>query len=198
MNLPVPTTDILKLADAEGVLADVARQLKTGTIVPFLGPAVAEAGSPAFPVTPEALSAFFGTKVALPKRAKGNAWTSAQHIEGLKHRNTVTALMNEAFAPTIAPTPLHTYLASLKLPMIVDTSTDERMLGTYTGMYYIASQFAAILGPAITGLVVDLSGGDFRTIFVVVPAFFGLAIVSMLFVRRGESKRVDAAGRAIE
>jgi MFS family permease len=84
------------------------------------------------------------------------------------------------------------------LPMIVDTSTDERMLGTYTGMYYIASQSAAILGPAITGFVVDLSGGDFRTIFVVVPAFFALAIVSMLFVRRGEPKRVDASGRAIE
>jgi MFS family permease len=84
------------------------------------------------------------------------------------------------------------------LPMIVDTSTDERMLGTYTGMYYIASQFAAILGPAITGLAVDLSGGDFRIIFVVVPAFFGLAILSMLFVKRGESKAVDAAGRAIE
>ena len=84
------------------------------------------------------------------------------------------------------------------LPMVVDTSTDERMLGTYTGMYYIASQFAAILGPAITGLVVDLSGGDFRTVFVVVPAFFGLAILAMLLVKRGESKRVDAAGRAIE
>jgi MFS family permease len=84
------------------------------------------------------------------------------------------------------------------LPMIVDTSTDERMLGTYTGMYYIASQFAAILGPAITGLAVDLAEGDFRMIFVVVPAFFGLAILSMLFVKRGESKKVDAAGRAIE
>jgi MFS family permease len=84
------------------------------------------------------------------------------------------------------------------LPMVVDTSTDERMLGTYTGMYYIASQLAAILGPAITGGVVDLSGGDFRTVFLVVPAFFGLAILSMLFVTRGESKRVDARGRAIE
>jgi MFS family permease len=84
------------------------------------------------------------------------------------------------------------------LPMVVDTSTDERILGTYTGMYYIASQFAAILGPAITGLVVDLSGGDFRTIFVVVPAFFGLAVLAMLFVKRGESKPVDASGRAIE
>jgi len=127
MNLPVSNTDILKLADAESLLADVARQLKTGTIAPFLGPAVAELGAPAFPVTPEALSAFFGTKVALPKRAKGNPWTSAQHIEGLKHRNTVTTLMNEAFAPVIAPTPLHVYLASLKLPLIVDTWYDGTM-----------------------------------------------------------------------
>ena len=84
------------------------------------------------------------------------------------------------------------------LPMVVDTSTDERMLGTYTGLYYIASQLAAILGPAITGWVVDLSGGDFRTVFMVVPIFFGLAILSMFFVTRGESKRVDARGRAIE
>jgi MFS family permease len=84
------------------------------------------------------------------------------------------------------------------LPMVVDTSTDERMLGTYTGLYYVASQLAAILGPAVTGLVVDMAGGNFRTIFMVVPAFFGLAILSMLFVGRGESKRVDARGRAIE
>jgi len=84
------------------------------------------------------------------------------------------------------------------LPMVVDTSTDERMLGTYTGLYYIASQLAAILGPAITGGVVDLSGGDFRTVFLVVPAFFGLAILAMLFVTQGESKKVDARGRAIE
>ena len=84
------------------------------------------------------------------------------------------------------------------LPMVVDTSTDERMLGTYTGLYYVASQLAAILGPAVTGLVVDLSGGNFRTIFMVVPVFFGLAILSMFFVTRGESKKVDARGRAIE
>jgi maltose/moltooligosaccharide transporter len=84
------------------------------------------------------------------------------------------------------------------LPMVVDTSTDERMLGTYTGLYYIASQLAAIFGPAIIGWVVDLSGGDFRKMFVVVPVFFGLAMFSMLFVTRGEAKAVDARGRAIE
>ena len=84
------------------------------------------------------------------------------------------------------------------LPMIVDTSTDERMLGTFVGLYYIASQLAAILGPGITGKVVDLSGGDFRKIFLVVTIFFVLAIIFMFFVTTGESKKVDARGRAIE
>ncbi len=78
-------------------------------------------------MNPEALAAFFGTKVALPRRAKGNAWAAAQHIESMKHRSTVTALMTEAFASPVEPTPLHRYLASLRLPMIVDTWYDGAM-----------------------------------------------------------------------
>jgi hypothetical protein len=78
-------------------------------------------------MNPEALAAFFGTKVALPRRAKGNAWASAQHIESMKHRSTVTALMNEAFATPVGPAPFHHYLASLRLPMIVDTWYDGAM-----------------------------------------------------------------------
>ena len=72
-------------------------------------------------MNPEALAAFFGTKVALPRRAKGNAWAAAQHIESYKHRSTVTALMSEAFATPVEPTRLHHHLASLRLPMIVDS-----------------------------------------------------------------------------
>ncbi len=78
-------------------------------------------------MTPEALAAFFATKVALPRRAKGNAWASAQHIESMKHRSTVSALMNEAFTAPVEPTPLHRYIASLRLPMIVDTWYDGAM-----------------------------------------------------------------------
>src|SRR6516225_5005965 len=110
MNAPVPQADILKLANAEAVLADVARQLGAGKIVPYLGPGLTELSKPSVPMTPEALAAFFGTKVALPRRAKGNAWASAQHIESTKHRSTVTALMAEAFATPVAPTPLHQHL----------------------------------------------------------------------------------------
>ncbi|MFA5952177.1 MAG: SIR2 family protein [Hyphomicrobium sp.] len=127
MNAPFPYTDILRLDDAEAVLAKVVPQLRAGTLIPYLGPGLTELSNPSVPMTPEALAAFFATKVALPRRAKGNAWASAQHIESMKHRSTVSALMNEAFAPTIAPTPLHRYLASLRLPMIVDTWYDGTM-----------------------------------------------------------------------
>jgi hypothetical protein len=127
MNAPIPPLDFIKRIDAEASLADVAAQLRAGTIVPYLGPGLAESQKPAAPMNPEALAAFFGTKVALPRRAKGNAWAAAQHIESYKHRSTVTALMSEAFATPVEPTALHRYLASLRLPMIVDSWYDGAM-----------------------------------------------------------------------
>ncbi|MGQ0682647.1 SIR2 family NAD-dependent protein deacylase [Bradyrhizobium sp.] len=127
MNAPVPQIDFMKPADAEAALADVAARLRAGTIVPYLGPGLTELSKPAVPMSPEALAVFFGTKVALPRRAKGNAWAAAQHIESNKHRSTVTALMAEAFAVPVEPTALHRYLASLRLPMIVDAWYDGAM-----------------------------------------------------------------------
>jgi hypothetical protein len=127
MNAPIPPIDFIKHADAEAALADVAARLRAGTIIPFLGPGLAATQKPAAPMNPEALAAFFGTKVALPRRAKGNAWAAAQHIESYKHRSTVTALMSEAFATPVEPTSLHHHLASLRLPMIVDSWYDGAM-----------------------------------------------------------------------
>lgn len=133
MNISVANTETLKLADAEAVLRDVAAELVAGKAVPYLGPGLLALAAPAIPVTPEDLAAFFGTKVALPKRAKGNVWAAAQHIESMKHRSTVSALMAEAFGPAVAPLPLHTYLAGLKLPMIVDTWYDGAMRTALAG-----------------------------------------------------------------
>ena len=133
MNAPIAHTDILKLADAEAVLAGVAGRLHSGNIIPYLGPGLTEHAKPNVPMTPEALAAFFGTKVALPRRAKGNAWASAQHIESMKHRSTVSALMTEAFSGSIEPTSLHHHLASLGLPMIVDTWYDGTMRNALGG-----------------------------------------------------------------
>lgn len=127
MNAPVPQIDFMTPVAAEAALVNVATQLRAGKIIPYLGPGLTELSKPAVPMNPEALAAFFGTKVALPRRAKGNAWAAAQHIESNKHRSTVTALMSEAFASPVEPTPLHHYLASLRLPMIVDAWYDGAM-----------------------------------------------------------------------
>jgi SIR2-like domain len=133
MNAPVPQIDFAKPADAESMLSDIVRRLRAGGIIPYLGPGLAEMAKPEVPMTPEALAAFFGTKVALPRRARGNAWASAQHIESNKHRATVTALMAQAFGPPVAPTPLHRHLASLPLPLIVDTWYDGAMRAALAG-----------------------------------------------------------------
>lgn len=129
--LPVPT--VLADAEAETALGEIAGQLRAGTVVPYLGPGVVASGSPSVPTTPEALADFFATRVALPKRARGNAWAAAQFIESSRHRATVTALMVEAFAAPVAPTPLHLWLAALKLPLIVDVWYDAAMRAALEG-----------------------------------------------------------------
>ncbi|WFU31605.1 SIR2 family protein [Bradyrhizobium brasilense] len=128
MNAPVQI-DFVNATDAKAILADVAAGLRAASIVPYIGPGLAELSRPDVPTTPEALSAFFASKVALPRRAKSNAWAAAQHIEISKHRSTVTALMAQAFARPVEPTALHDHLASLSLPIIVDTWYDGAMRG---------------------------------------------------------------------
>jgi hypothetical protein len=127
MNAPFTNQMILEGARAEERLMAIALELKAGSIIPYLGSELAELAGATAPTTPEALAAFFATKVALPKRAKGNVWASAQHIESMKHRSTVSALMTEAFTPKVVPTPLHRYLSELGLPMIVDSWYDSAM-----------------------------------------------------------------------
>ncbi len=124
MNAPILDQDFLRPAEAESVLADLARQLRAGGIIPYLGPGLTELSAPSVPMTPEKLADFFGTKVALPRRARGNVWASAQYIEGQRHRSSVTNMMTEAFSPRVEPTPLHKYLASLPLPLVIDTWYD--------------------------------------------------------------------------
>ena len=70
--------------------------------------------------------------------------------------------------------------------MVVDMTTLARV-GTYTGLYYLFSTFAAIAGPNINGWVIQLSGKDFRTTMIAAPIFMILAFIMMLGVRRGES-----------
>jgi len=74
------------------------------------------------------------------------------------------------------------------LPMIVDIAPGDRLLGTYTGLYYISGTLAAIVGPILNGWIIDATGKNYNTIFWVASAFMLMAIVCMWFVTRGEAK----------
>ena len=74
------------------------------------------------------------------------------------------------------------------LPMVVDSAPSEHVLGTYTGLYYVAGTSAAVVGPILNGWIIDLSGSNYNMIFLVTPAFFVLAILCMLGVTQGEAR----------
>jgi maltose/moltooligosaccharide transporter len=79
------------------------------------------------------------------------------------------------------------------LPMVIDTTEDARLLGTYTGLYYLASQVGAAIAPLMMGTVIDLFGSNFKTIFLTGPAFFVLGLIAMTQVTRGEAHVVEPA-----
>ncbi|MEM0495354.1 MAG: MFS transporter [Thermofilum sp.] len=72
------------------------------------------------------------------------------------------------------------------LPTVVDMTSREK-LGTYTGLYYFASQTAAITGPPIAGLFIDLLG--YGALFPFSLIFLALSAVTLQFVKRGEARR---------
>lgn len=121
-------------ADSEAWFGRVRGELRAGRLVPYVGPGLL-ALSPSAPVpgSYEALASFFGSKVSLPKRARGNAWAAAQFIESRQHRATVTALMREAFSPVVEPAPVHRLLVELAPPLIVDTWYDGALRRAFAG-----------------------------------------------------------------
>jgi MFS-type transporter involved in bile tolerance (Atg22 family) len=73
------------------------------------------------------------------------------------------------------------------LPMVVDM-TDAARVGTYTGLYYLASTLAAIAGPNINGWIIQLTGSNYGNIMLAAPLFMVVAFVLMAGVRRGEAQ----------
>jgi len=73
------------------------------------------------------------------------------------------------------------------LPMVVDLVEDAR-IGTFTGLYYLFATLAAIAGPNVNGLIIQLSGKNYNTIMLVAPFFMACALILMWGVRRGEAK----------
>jgi MFS family permease len=68
------------------------------------------------------------------------------------------------------------------LPMVYDVGGDGR-IGAFTGLYYLASSVAAIAGPQLVGLLIDVTAGNYRIMFVFAALFMFLAGVLMLRVK---------------
>lgn len=80
------------------------------------------------------------------------------------------------------------------LPMVYDVGGDAR-IGAFTGLYYFASNIAAVAGPQLVGVLVDLTGKNYRVMFVFSAIFMLLAGVLMMRVQ--ESPSIPAAIPAV-
>jgi MFS family permease len=69
------------------------------------------------------------------------------------------------------------------LPLVYDYG-DERKIGAYTGLYYFSSQSAAVLGPTLGGIVVDVLGDQYRWLFLFSTVFMALAWIAMMQVKK--------------
>jgi maltose/moltooligosaccharide transporter len=74
------------------------------------------------------------------------------------------------------------------LPMVVDM-TDAVHIGTYTGLYYLFSTLAAVLGPILYGGIIQVSGDQYSLLMLVSPVFLFFALLAMLGVKGGEPKK---------
>ena len=79
-------------------------------------------------------------------------------------------------------------------PMVVELSKSGNV-GKYTGYYYTASMASQTLTPVLSGMFMDAFG--LRTLFPYAAVFIGLSLVTMLFVKHGDSKP-EASGDLLE
>jgi hypothetical protein len=117
--------------DTNALLNEITVHLEEGGVVPYLGPGVLDLvpGGCPVPKSPEELVKRMVAKSSVPFKIRGNMTATAQYIENFKHRKTLVGIMEEAFAPSVPPTPLHQYLARIvrKPLLIVDAWYDNAM-----------------------------------------------------------------------
>ncbi|MEM6421805.1 MAG: SIR2 family protein [Pseudomonadota bacterium] len=110
------------------LLAESFANVAAGRMVPYVGPEVAALPPASVPATPAELCALIETEVRAPKRATGNLWSVAQFVESRKFRATLDDIVNRAFAAGVAGNPVHSWLAAMRPPMIVDAWYDDGLL----------------------------------------------------------------------
>jgi hypothetical protein len=110
------------------LIQDIAAQLDTGSVIPYLGPEMLSLCSDLkVPATPLALAEMMTSKVSVPHKVRKRLTQAAQFIENFKHRKSVVHLMNEAFAAPTTPSALHLALAGSGAGLWVDTWYDDTM-----------------------------------------------------------------------
>ena len=72
-------------------------------------------------------------------------------------------------------------------PMVVEMSKGSDV-GKYTGYYYTFSMAAQIVGPLLSGLLIDNAGIGYRILFPFAFVFSVLSFLTMLFVKHGDGK----------
>ena len=71
------------------------------------------------------------------------------------------------------------------LPIVYDVGGEER-IGAYTGLYYFASSLAAISGPILGGLLIDMT--NHAAIWLFSAFFMLLAFLTMLRLHEAPSQ----------
>ncbi len=69
-------------------------------------------------------------------------------------------------------------------PMVVELATGKNV-GKYTGYYYTASMAAQVVTPILSGIFLDIK---LTTLFPYAAVFTGMAFITMLCVKHGDSK----------
>jgi maltose/moltooligosaccharide transporter len=72
------------------------------------------------------------------------------------------------------------------LPLVYDHG-DEKRIGAFTGLYYFSSQFAAVLGPTLGGILVDVMGNQYRWLWLFAAFFMAASLAVMFNVRRSKA-----------
>ncbi len=107
---------------------EVAAGLAAGRLAPFCGPgllALCEGARP--PADAPALATVLTAKVSVPGKIRYRLTAAAQFIENFKHRKTLVAAMDAAYAAVPEPSPLHRWLAALPAPLWVDLWYDDTL-----------------------------------------------------------------------
>ncbi len=119
--------------DTQDLIQEIARQLATDVVIPYMGPDMLSLCSDVqVPATPLALANSMTAKVSVPHKIRTRLTQTAQFIENFKHRKSVVHLMNEAFASTPAPSALQLALANSGAKLWVDTWYDDSFASALT------------------------------------------------------------------